>query len=70
LIYDGSGDRRCWASVDKIIPSVGYVSGNVRIISMAANMAKLDGIGDILQLKPAPKSKPPIPDYPFLFDGL
>jgi hypothetical protein len=70
LIYDGKGERRCWASIDRIIPSVGYLSGNVRVISMAANMAKSDGIGDILPVKSILKPKPPIPNQPSLFDGL
>jgi len=37
--------RQLWASVDRIVPALGYVPGNVRIISHAANMAKLDGCG-------------------------
>ncbi len=47
LDYFGGADRRIHASVDRIIPALGYVRGNVRIISRGANMAKLDGIGDL-----------------------
>ena len=47
LDYSGGPDRRYWASVDRIKPRLGYVPGNVRVISMAANMAKMDGDGDL-----------------------
>jgi hypothetical protein len=48
LDYTGGNDRRYWASVDRIKPELGYVKGNVRIISMAANAAKFDGDGDLI----------------------
>ena len=70
LIYDSSNDRRAWASVDRIIPELGYVKGNVRVISYAANMAKLDGIGDLIPVHGKRKTKSPIPSIPSLFDGL
>lgn len=43
LDYTGGSDKRIRASVDRIKPELGYVKGNVRIISTAANYAKLDG---------------------------
>lgn len=52
LDYNSGPDRRIWASVDRIIPAMGYVPGNVRVISMAANIAKLDGINDLFQVIP------------------
>ncbi len=48
LDYLGGSDRRARASVDRIVPVLGYVKGNVRIISYAANSAKQDGVGDIV----------------------
>jgi hypothetical protein len=69
LIYDGKGDRRCWASIDRIIPSVGYLSGNVRVISLSANWAKSDGIGDLFPVRPKRNPKKTMPDQPSLFDG-
>lgn len=50
LDYLSGTEKRSWASIDRIDPKLGYVSGNIRIISRAANMAKLDGIGDILTI--------------------
>jgi hypothetical protein len=70
LDYYAGPDQRRWASVDRIKPELGYVTGNVRVISMSANMAKLDGIGDIFPVKPTSKHKPPMPDQPSLFDDL
>lgn len=54
LDYKSGTDRRSWASVDRIRPELGYVKGNVRIISLAANMAKFDGDGDI-SIHPIPR---------------
>lgn len=48
LDYAAGLDRRKWASIDRIKPSLGYVKGNVRVISMAANMAKFDADDDII----------------------
>jgi hypothetical protein len=53
LDYTGGKDRRSRASLDRVKPELGYTKGNVRIISFAANTAKQNGIGDIIQpLKP------------------
>lgn len=43
LDYAAGVDRRAWASVDKIVPELGYVTGNVCIISLAANRWKDNG---------------------------
>lgn len=43
LDYNAGPDQRLWASVDKIVPELGYVSGNVWIVSMAANTWKSNG---------------------------
>ena len=67
LDYDRRGDRRLWASVDRIIPALGYVKGNIRIISMAANLAKLDGIGDIYPSASRDVSRIEEPDAEFFF---
>jgi hypothetical protein len=50
LDYSAGTNRRLWASVDRIKPELGYVKGNVRVISLAANMAKFDGDGDIISI--------------------
>jgi hypothetical protein len=70
LDYYAGPDQRRWASVDRIKPELGYITGNVRVISMSANMAKLDGIGDVFPIKSTAKKKPPSPDQPSLFDGI
>lgn len=49
LDYKSGTNRRSWASVDRIKPKLGYVKGNIRIISLAANMAKFDGDGDVIE---------------------
>lgn len=43
LDYGAGPDRRYWASVDRIVPELGYVSGNVCVVSMAANTWKTNG---------------------------
>lgn len=43
LDYAQGSDRRLWASVDRKVPELGYVSGNVWVISMAANTWKSNG---------------------------
>lgn len=43
LDYNRGSDRRRHASVDKIVPALGYVSGNVWVVSMAANTWKSNG---------------------------
>ena len=40
LDYNHGSDRRRWASVDKIVPILGYVSGNVCVVSNTANTWK------------------------------
>lgn len=51
LDYKSGSDMRFWASIDRIVPELGYVKGNVRIISFAANAAKLDGLGDLINMR-------------------
>lgn len=41
--YHAGTDRRLWASVDKIVPELGYTKGNVCVISFAANIWKNNG---------------------------
>ena len=43
LDYEAGPNRRHWASVDRIVPELGYVSGNVCIISYGANTWKSNG---------------------------
>lgn len=43
LDYCAGPDQRLWASLDRIVPELGYVSGNVWIISKAANTWKSNG---------------------------
>ena len=43
LRYDGKGPRGNWATIDKIVPALGYIPGNVQIISWRANRLKGDG---------------------------
>lgn len=41
--YEAGPDRRCWPSVDRIVPELGYITGNVWVISNGANMWKTNG---------------------------
>lgn len=41
--YKAGSDRRLWASVDRIVPELGYTKGNVCVISFAANIWKNNG---------------------------
>lgn len=43
LDYNAGPDRRCWASVDRIVPELGYTKGNVAVISNGANTWKSNG---------------------------
>lgn len=43
LDYNQGSDRRCWASVDRKVPTLGYVTDNVWVVSMAANTWKTNG---------------------------
>ena len=43
LDYHQGPDRRCWASVDRKVPTLGYVTDNVWVVSMAANIWKSNG---------------------------
>lgn len=76
LDYASGPDRRCWASVDRIVPELGYVTGNVAVISFVANLWKNDGSNPeersrIIALMRGPeKKKEPLPNQPSLFDGL
>ena len=70
LDYCGGPDKRAWASIDRIKPKLGYAKGNVRVISMAANMAKSDGDGDIFPMPKPVKTKLPNNNQPSLFDDL
>ena len=61
LDYQVGPDRRLYASIDRIKPELGYVKGNVRIISFAANTAKLDGIGDLITKRRSKQKQLDIP---------
>jgi hypothetical protein len=65
--YTGGTDRRIRASLDRIIPDLGYTKGNVRVISFAANTAKQNGIGDLISIRP-PKNNVVKVHQPSLFD--
>jgi hypothetical protein len=41
--YSSGPDRRKWASVDRIVPELGYIPGNVCVISNGANTWKNNG---------------------------
>jgi hypothetical protein len=43
LDYEAGSDRRNWASVDRIVPELGYVKGNVCVMSYCANTWKTNG---------------------------
>ena len=43
LDYNAGSDMRCWASVDRKVPELGYTTENVWVISMAANTWKSNG---------------------------
>jgi hypothetical protein len=43
LDYQSGPNRRTWASVDRKIPALGYVSGNVWVVSNSANTWKSNG---------------------------
>jgi hypothetical protein len=72
LDYGAGHNRKVYASIDRIIPQLGYVRGNVRVISFSANATKGSGMGDILLstfvriLRPHPVNI----HQPSLFDGL
>ena len=76
LDYNHGPDRRHWASVDKIVPALGYVSGNVCVASMTANTWKSNGsspterarIIEILSPKKNQKSRPNNQEQNSLFD--
>jgi hypothetical protein len=76
LDYQAGRDRRCWASVDRIVPELGYVKSNIGVISFAANIWKSNGSNPaereriVAIMQGQKKPKPPIPDQPSLFDGL
>jgi predicted nucleic-acid-binding Zn-ribbon protein len=76
LDYNAGSDYRLWASVDRIVPDLGYVSGNVWVISNAANMWKSNGSNPeereriVSLMQGQKKKKDSSPDQPSLFDGL
>jgi len=43
LDYEAGPNRRHWASVDRIVPELGYTKGNVAVISNGANTWKSNG---------------------------
>jgi hypothetical protein len=47
LVYDGSRGKNS-ASIDKIIPELGYTKGNIQIISLLANQMKSNATIDEL----------------------
>jgi hypothetical protein len=76
LDYNAGPDRRCWPSVDKIVPELGYVSGNVWVISMAANLWKSNGSNEnerkriVALMQGRTKRKEPVSDQLSLFDEV
>lgn len=39
---EGKGNRKSWPTLDKIIPTKGYIKGNIKVISFRANQLKGD----------------------------
>lgn len=48
LVIGTTGDRDNSPSLDKVIPELGYIKGNVRVISWRANRLKSDATADEL----------------------
>jgi hypothetical protein len=76
LDYGAGNDRRCWASVDKIVPELGYTSGNIWVVSMAANVWKNNGSNPaereriVAIMKGRAKKKEPLFKQPSLFEEI
>jgi hypothetical protein len=68
LDYQSGPLRQSWASIDRVRPHLGYVTGNVRIISMAANSAKMDGVLDFITPRKPKVSNKNLSQL-LLFDG-
>ena len=76
LDYNQGPDRRCWATVDKKVPSLGYVSDNVWVVSNFSNMLKTNGtnpeerkrIVEIMFPKPKQNPRKNNPAQKSLFD--
>jgi hypothetical protein len=74
LDYTSGPDRRLWASVDRIVPELGYVAGNVWVISFGANSWKCNGSNPeerkriVAIMNGKKKKKEPSQDQPSLFD--
>lgn len=76
LDYTHGPDRRCWASVDRKVPELGYTSANVWVISMAANTWKSNGsnpqerkiISQIMTRKIKTENKTKLLNQPSLFE--
>lgn len=76
LDYSAGPDRRHWASVDRIVPALGYTKGNICIVSMAANTWKTNGSNPaerlrIVEIMTGRTNKVPTGEsQPYLFDNL
>jgi hypothetical protein len=76
LDYHHGPDRRVWASVDKIVPELGYTKGNVWVMSMAANRWKDNGSNPaereriVAIMQGQKRKKDSNPDQPSLFGDL